>query len=256
MVAALQRALAEADYATMVACTGGDAARGHIQIRMLLQRGVDAIVLMDLRDPDGLAALPSARGVPLVLLGNDSPGHAGVGIDLALAAATVAGFLHSLGHRQIAMLGTTRRHGMATDGFLPVMRRELPEGGLGVTAEATVDRHDDFAAARAATRELLQRMPSATAIVCAGDVLAAGVARECGAMGIAIPDQLSVVGFGDLAIACQTQPTLTTIRVPFDGIGHHVVASLRAQIDGGSTTLQDYLPGKLVARGSTAAVRT
>ena len=252
MVAALQRALAEAGYATMVACAGGGA-QGETQIRMLLQRGVDAIVLLEPSDRESLEALPAARGVPLLLLGSDSPGQTGVGVDVAIAAATVAGFLHSLGHRQVAMLGTTLRHGMATARYLPALRRALAQAGLEVTADATVDRHDDFAAARAATRELLGRGAPATAIVCGGDVLAAGVARECGAMRIAIPDQLSVVGFGDLEIARQTQPALTTIRVPFDKIGRQVVASLRAQIDRGVTMLQDDLSGKLIARGSTAA---
>jgi LacI family transcriptional regulator len=254
MMAALQPALAEAGYALMVAAAGDVRAHELAQIRMLLQRGVDAIVLMGVPELGSLDTLPAARGVPRVHLGGGGSGLHWIGVDLVLAAATVAGFLRSLGHRQVATLGAARPKGMAT-AYLPALQRALAEAAIDATGEVAADGHDDFAAARVAIRELLQRGSSATAIVCDSDILAAGVVRECCEMGISVPDQVSVVGFGDLEIARRSQPTLTTIRIPFDEIGRHVVACLRAQIDAG-TVHGRQLPGKLVARGSTAVAPT
>ena len=56
-------------------------------------------------------------------------------------------------------------------------------------------------------------------IACSNDHIALGVIFECQRLGIAIPERLSVVGFGDLSFSAAANPSLTTIRPPGDLIG-------------------------------------
>ena len=58
-----------------------------------------------------------------------------------------------------------------------------------------------------------------TAVICVNDFLAFGALLECQALGIAVPAQMSIAGFGDIQFASDTQPPLTTVRMPAADIG-------------------------------------
>ena len=66
---------------------------------------------------------------------------------------------------------------------------------------------------KAALPELLARMPRLDAVFCGSDLLAIGVLGEAKRLGIDVPLQLAICGFGDLEFASETTPTLTTVRV-------------------------------------------
>jgi DNA-binding LacI/PurR family transcriptional regulator len=109
--------------------------------------------------------------------------------------------------------------------------------------------------------------PRPTAIVASTDVLAIGVLRGALVLGIRIPDELSVVGFDDIAMAPFTVPALTTLRMPMAemaaaAIGLAVGATGGtagdAEIDGAEATGRGPARGRmfrpeLVIRQSTAA---
>jgi LacI family transcriptional regulator len=79
-------------------------------------------------------------------------------------------------------------------------------------------------------------------VVCGNDVLAFGALLEAQRMGIAVPEQLSIVGFDDLELAAHLEPALTTVRVPSDEMWRlaveRVLAALRGETPPRATQIQ------------------
>jgi LacI family gluconate utilization system Gnt-I transcriptional repressor len=67
--------------------------------------------------------------------------------------------------------------------------------------------------------DLLARCPEIDAVFCSSDMLALGVMIEAQARGIAVPERIAVVGYGDLNFAADTVPALTTVSVDGPAIG-------------------------------------
>ena len=94
----------------------------------------------------------------------------------------------------------------------------------------------------------------ADAIVCSTDQLAIGVLHGAAIRGLAVPDELSVVGFDDLPISAFTVPSLTTIRMPVHEMAARAVQmAIEGAQHGGSVTVEVLRP-ELVVRQSTAVV--
>jgi LacI family transcriptional regulator, repressor for deo operon, udp, cdd, tsx, nupC, and nupG len=95
---------------------------------------------------------------------------------------------------------------------------------------------------------------SVTAIICASDPLALGAVRAARRAGLAVPTDVSVVGFDDSAFMACTDPPLTTVRQPIEAIGRAAVEMLVGQIEGSAIAPEElYFEPEIVARGSTAA---
>jgi LacI family repressor for deo operon, udp, cdd, tsx, nupC, and nupG len=107
----------------------------------------------------------------------------------------------------------------------------------------------------AAATALLAATPAPTAIFCFSDQMALGALAACRDLGIRVPDDLSIVGFDDLASSRYLTPPLTTIRQPMREIGERAVNLLLAIIERADVPLQQTLEFSLMVRGSTAAPR-
>jgi LacI family transcriptional regulator len=140
------------------------------------------------------------------------------------AGAAVGDFLHRLGHREIAYV-----HG--TPGFRGRLERLY---GLRETAE--IDHgmivHELKFAENAqfseAFRRLRERTSDVTAFFCAHDGLALTVVSELLQLGYKVPDDVTVIGFGDFSAARQITPQLTTVRLPGRDMG---IAAVRLLLD-------------------------
>ena len=94
-----------------------------------------------------------------------------------------------------------------------------------------------------------------TSIVCSTDQLAIGVLHGAATRGLAVPDELSVVGFDDLPISAFTVPSLTTIRMPVREMAARAVQmAIEGAQHGGPVTVEVLRP-ELVVRQSTAVAR-
>ncbi len=71
-----------------------------------------------------------------------------------------------------------------------------------------------------------------TAVVCGNDVLAMGALIECRALGIAVPAQVSIVGFDNLEFAAHLDPPLTTVDVPATEMGARAADFLVSRLTG------------------------
>ena len=106
----------------------------------------------------------------------------------------------------------------------------------------------------AATR-LLRLDPRPTALFVANVRAAIGAMAAASRLGLAVPGDLSIVGFHDAPFASYLSPPLTTVRMPLQEMGHQAVANLLALL--GGETVDDVMvatPPELVVRSSTSAV--
>jgi DNA-binding LacI/PurR family transcriptional regulator len=219
----------------------------------VLRRRVDGILVVGLpmgeSEVDDLVAL----GQPLIFVGSGPPGQLTVRIDDKRAGREATEHLLSLGHRRIAHVtgdadamsewapGVDRRAGW---------RQALVAAGVTPDEALVVQGDFELEAARAATLGLLRAHPDVTAVFAASDEMAMGVVLGARALGLRVPDDLSVIGvdgheLGELI-------GLTTIAQPVQAQGTTAARLLLAMITGESAPNQVIFPTDLVVRTSTA----
>lgn len=157
-----------------------------------------------------------------------------------------------LGHREIAYVGGPG--GAACDvarthGYLAAME----QAGLSVDLSEVLHGPFTFEHGLQAAQEILSRPDRPSAIFAASDVTALGVLETARRLGIAVPSELSVVGFDDTVLAPSSAPPLTTIHQPIEAIGATAVETiLRIAMGEVLHTKRVELATHLVVRASTA----
>jgi DNA-binding LacI/PurR family transcriptional regulator len=109
----------------------------------------------------------------------------------------------------------------------------------------------------AAANRLLDAAPNCTAILAMSDLLAIGAMRAAASRGLAIPQDLSLVGFDDIPSAVHTSPPLTTVWQPHEEKGRLAGQMLLARLQGDAEheVSRHRLATRLVLRSSTAPPR-
>jgi len=104
--------------------------------------------------------------------------------------------------------------------------------GAGEVRAVVVPAPTTGARGRAALAALLAGDDPVDAVFCSSDLLALGVLTEAQARGIAVPERLAVVGFGDLEFAADLYPSLTTVRIDGEAIGRLAAEFIAARAEG------------------------
>ncbi len=206
----------------------GNSRRKEAQMVDVVRAGqVDGVVLLNgrvpRRDGDDLAH----GAVPIVAVCEAVPGAGFPQVEVRNreAAQEAVAHLAALGHRRIAYLGGPARNVLERDrqaGF----RDGLAACGLPAD-EAHFLRGDfTFAAGVAAAGLLLRMRPRPTAVFAANDEMAIGLLKTVSRAGLAVPGELSVVGFDGIAFADYVEPTLSTFRQPRRALGQQGAALL------------------------------
>ena len=256
MVDGLQDRLARAGTSVIINTSGYDLERECQQARLLVGRGVEALVLVGAEhDPDLYDHLKRAGIAQIYTYTNKlGQGNAAVGMDNHASGASVARYLFELGHRRFGMIaGVTRGNDRATmrrDGFLD----GLEASGIARNDIIVLEAPYSIELGRAAMQSLMQTHPRPTAVFCGSDILAVGAMKYCQSENIVIPDDVSIVGFDNLEIAQLVSPELTTLDVPARAMGEAAAAVLieakaKGKIPSG-VVIQ--LQTRLILRGSTA----
>ncbi|MEW2625300.1 LacI family DNA-binding transcriptional regulator [Streptomyces sp. NPDC048106] len=203
---------------------------------------------------DALTAIRGDR-LPLVMLDSDptgSPGAATVNLDIADGIRQVADHLLGLGHRRVLHLAADVPSWTFEARARELAARLAAEPGTALhTARAPIS----IEGARTATEAALTAPgPRPTAIVCDDDKLAAGAYKALRRLGLRVPDDMSVTGLDDLALASALDPELTTVHLDAELFGERGMRALLAVLEGREPEGGD-IPVHLVVRGSTAPPR-
>jgi LacI family transcriptional regulator len=250
-VAGAQSALAGEGHAVLLTAVRPDVAAAD-SLRKLLEHRVDGVLVIApslehdagikaaVRPDLPLASLNRLPGVSAVLLGSD---HHETG---RLAAEHLAG----LGHRRLATVIGPRQRDVVRS-RLAGFRAGLAAGGIELPERCVVESAWSTAAAYAAAADMLDEHPTLTAVFAQNDEMASGVLRLLADRGIAVPEQVSVVGCDDLPTSRFLVPSLTTVHVPFSETGARAAAVLLDLIGGAPAPPRELLPVHLVVRSST-----
>jgi LacI family transcriptional regulator len=255
LVKGIERHAAAGNYTTLVCNTGGDPRLEASRIDALLEQRVDGIVLLDFTGDRAVLAQLLAERVPVVMVSCWSEYADCVAVDDLIGIELAVGHLADLGHERIAhvvdpvMEVTTRR--ARAEAF----ERALLRTARSPRAEWTVVY--DASNAGAAVLSLLGAENGPTGIVAANDHTAIRLMELLERNGLAVPRDISLVGFDGIDIAGLARIGLTTIVQPRETLARKTLELLLARMDSGYDTApqQHRLIPSLVVRASTAPPR-
>ncbi|MFO1254743.1 MAG: LacI family DNA-binding transcriptional regulator [Sphingomonadaceae bacterium] len=216
------------------------------------QRLSGVAILPPLSENDAFAALFDELGCNYVRMGSaelDDPAHLVQSNDREAVREGVA-HLIALGHRRIGLVE-------GPEGFRSALERRegwreaLEAHGLDTGAELIARGSYTFETGKEAGRQLLDLAEPPTAIFASNDVMAAGVVHVARERGLVVPDDLSVVGFDDTAIAATIWPPLSTVRWPIRTMARS--AALKLLHPDLATAEQSLFPAEFVPRASVSA---
>jgi DNA-binding LacI/PurR family transcriptional regulator len=224
--------------------------------RLLRSDVIDGAIVVETLDVQQFAASLTQQPAPWVVVGYsgraDMPAVHADDFGGALAATQ---HLLALGHRRIGVISASPRP-YALEERLRGVRAALAQAGLALDEDLLLTGDFSPESGAVGASALLDRTEPPTAIFALNDRMALGAVRAVAARGMRVPDDLSVVGFDDIALATLVTPTLTTVRQPGYALGGAAAAALFALLNGlGPAEVPAILPTELIVRGTTAAPR-
>jgi LacI family transcriptional regulator len=232
-----------------------DRAQAKIWLAEQRASGVVGIVAITLSGPDALIDAASEVSVPFVIIDPVDTRHrkmVSVGSSNWAGARSAAEHLLGLGHRRIAWIGGPEASDAARD-RLYGYQAALDVAGIEIDPALIRSGSFEVGAGAARAEELLSLDPPPTAIMAADDEIAVGVLATAHALGIRVPEELSVVGVDDTPQAAWTTPPLTTVHQHLEGMGEVAVQTVLAMAEGRSPASRHVeLATSLTVRSSTA----
>jgi LacI family transcriptional regulator len=247
------------NYGLMLYTQGSSnsAQRTSYYLSLLNNSLVDGVLMVVPRDYEVIASELKNYALPYVIIDH----HSGTGNEPSVTATNRKGTLDAmrhllaLGHQRIGFI-TGRMDIACSHDRLQGYRDGLAEVGLPFDPELV--REGDFSQPSGfqQAQVLLQLKEPPTAIVASNDVMAFGVMDAAKAAGLAVGQDLSIVGFDDIFMASQVYPPLTTVRQPMAAMGEAALEMLVSLLDGRMIlTRRQELPTELIIRESTSRVR-
>jgi len=231
-------------------------------LRLMQQRRIEGLIVARprLRAPSRRLLVEMARSIPTVVIASrvEAPRLHSVDIDNHGGGRAAVAHLVERGHRELATI-TGPLDWVSASARLEGARDALREAGLG--GELLVEGSADWGVegGRAAMSRLLASGRRFTAVFAQSDLLALGAIAELQAHGVAVPRDVSVVGYDDIPVARYLSPALTTIRQPMGAVGARAVQILVQRLAHSSSAgaqpraRHDLVGVSLVVRNSVAS---
>lgn len=256
-VQALTEELESIGRRVLLGHTGYDAEREERLVEAMLRHRPEALVLSYDGHSDRAARLLRASGVPVIELWErpDDPIDHVVGFSNRQAAAEMARALIARGHRRIAFLGETgddrTRGAERRKGFVDAMRdaglsprRQMHAGMPPMTIADGAD----------ALPTILERFPDADCIFCVSDAPAFGALAALSKLGVRVPEDIGIAGFGDFEVSRFASPAISTVAVDPRRIGAEagrLIGRLLGSGSEGPSRVRIDIPARPELRGST-----
>jgi LacI family gluconate utilization system Gnt-I transcriptional repressor len=227
----LNAELVAAGYQLMLGLSGYDTKRELELTRAILARRPDGIILTGISHLKETRAMLAGAGLPIVEIWDSTPSplDTAVGFSHHDVGALVAEYFHAKGHKRFAQIGANDpRAKQRRDGFVDRLK------GIANVELSTIDMSSpaSFRDGREAMGELLDRGGSRLAVFCSSDVVAHGALTEANARGCRIPEDLAIIGFGDMDFTPYTHPALTTVRIDRRDIGTKAAQAILKRVSG------------------------
>lgn len=221
--------------------------------RVVASGVLDGLILTATRMADPLLARMAVGEIPIVVVGRpDVEGVSYIDVDNRGGARMAALHLADLGYQRIGLIGapTSTTAGIdRTSGFI----EGLALRGLALHPDLRADGNFSRESGYAAMRRLIPHRPDA--VFAASDAMAAGALRALREAGIAVPEEIAIIGFDGLPASERSVPAITTIRQPVTDTGARAVQMLNDLVTGETQRpVVEIMPVELVIRESCGAL--
>ncbi|WP_300593491.1 LacI family DNA-binding transcriptional regulator [Microbacterium sp.] len=256
IIAGVEEVAKEHGLSVVVTESGGAHSLGEDWLEGVLRRRPVGIVLVASAIPDRQRLRLATRGIPFVIVdsaGDPPPDVPSVGSANWSGGLAATRHLIELGHRRIAAI-TGPEDMLCSLARLDGYRSAMASAGFEVDPRWVRFGTFYVEGGRDAARELIALDEAPTAIFAGNDLQALGVYDAARERGMRLPDDLSVVGYDDIAPARWVSPALTTVHQPLRRMGSEATRMIldAATRSSGTLTPRIDLATHLVVRGSTA----
>lgn len=254
---AFQERLRDRGYTLLVASSSYRADIEEEQIRSLVSRGADGLLLIGHdRDPAIYRFLDTQNVPALVAWSHDvSAALPSIGFDNRKSMRALAGQVIALGHRRIAVISAATTANDRARERVAGIREALLAAGLDARDMPVIETTYGIDTGARAFEKLMSLTPRPTAVICGNDVLAVGAIRQARAMAIDVPGDVSITGFDDIELANVVVPGLTTVHVPHREMGGSAAQMLVDMVEGTSPAKTIELKASVRFRDSLAPPR-
>jgi LacI family transcriptional regulator len=228
-----------------------DVERERQYLEMLQQLRVHGVLLSPTDGAQEALASLRAQGTPVVLLDGVSSGedYCSVGVDDVAGGRLSAQHLLEDGHRVVAFAGGPLR--------LPRVRSAIDDAEAPVRSLVMLETDAlNVAAGRGVGDRLLgiPRKDRPTAVICANDLIALGLLQTLTRRGVAVPDEVSIVGYDDIEFAEAAAIPLTSVRQPREELGRTAMQLLLKETEASGTHRHEQIifTPELVVRESSS----
>jgi LacI family gluconate utilization system Gnt-I transcriptional repressor len=230
-VQALTETLAASGYQMMLGQSGYHGSREDALLETIIGRRPDGVILTGIMHSTLARRRLVASGIPVVETWDLTPTPVDmlVGFSHERVGTEVAQYLHGRGRRHLAAISADDERAIRRNRAFANAAQAL---GAGTVPTHVVPAPSSVASGREGLRVLRAKDPSIDAIFCSSDMVALGVLTEAQAQGIRVPEELAIIGLGDLAMSRELHPALTTVRVDGTLIGRTAARYIMQRAEG------------------------
>jgi LacI family gluconate utilization system Gnt-I transcriptional repressor len=254
-VQGLSNILIPAGYQIIIGHTDYSHEREEALVRSLLGRRPDGFFLVGTRHTDATREMLSRAAVPVVegWAWTRRPIDQLVGFSNHDALAETVAYVRRAGYKRPTFVGSLRpgddRAQERLKGYLDGMKQDYPDQ----QARVVVVKHLPYNVSTGSTllRMAREQQPDSDVLMFSSDLFASGALLACQRLGISVPSELAITGFGDYEVSRELHPALTTISVPTTQIGEEAAKIILQRIRGEKPAKRKLDLGfRLIARGS------
>lgn len=248
LVQAVFREARAAGYQVYMTNTEGSEALETEALAMAVGVGADGVLWFCIRDKDTSGGV--LAHTPTVVLDRFIPGYDTVSVDYVAAGRMAGQYLLERGHRRIGIISGPLDIAVMRDRCAGV---ESVFAGVG---EIVFNLENAFSLDLEPAIKTALIGGEATAVFAGADLIAIGAMRHVQSHGMAVPRDISIIGFDDIDLAGLTQPALTTVEMPIEDIARGAVSMLVSRISGPQAATRSSLLGTNVIERSSVSVST
>lgn len=249
----LQSELTHLNYTLLLARSDYDYDQEFMQVRKFVERGVDAVLLVGEEHHHDLGAFLAQNDMPHLNMFVYHPETHGtsIGPDNHKALYRLTNYFISLGHRRFGVIAQDTTTNDRARARVQGIRDALAEHTLAVRPEHFGIGHTTMHEGREIFRQFVDHAPLPTAIICGNAYLAVGAMLESQALGLRVPDDLSIAGWDDFEIMRELPIPITTVRVPGEEVGRRAGRRIAAILEGREDLTEFECEAEILVRAST-----
>lgn len=244
----IDRAAYQAGKQLLIVNSNLDLDREKENIKTLIRQNVGGILLLASQVDSELEQLIKESSVPVILLGQESKHLSYIAHDDYQAGFQISQHVKDRGHHKALFVGVSE-----TDHAVGVLRKQgfmdgCQKSGIEVKSVVTsFSRNDNYQWAI----NHLSKTQAETYFACATDHMAVAVIKAARKLGLNVPEDLSVSGFGGYKEFSYYTPSLTTVQFPYEESGTLAINYLNELMEKNRASIQEYLPNQIIIGEST-----